>query len=374
VRRFAPSACDTQYELARRPGEGTFQRMGRICILVLLLVAGVAGTAGAQPVSFQLKGDVPVGQKPVLRVTGVQQVTDLRVDLKRDDGKTFTMRQPALGKGQSVMLPIGDGAAGKASYEGSISAQVPGGERWSDQLTFETLVRAPVKVTYDVDHLDLDKRELQFQLSRPAGSAELVVFGEDGKELGKGSATYKKEAPGTWLPISWTQPPGARVMTMKLRAVSADGLASNVELIPWSVAIEHEDVNFATDSAVIEPAEEKKLDASLGKIADVVKRSEKFMKMRLYVAGHTDTVGPDGKNRKLSLDRARAIASYFRKKGIKLPIAFAGFGESVPKVKTADNTDERANRRADYVIGPAAGAPPFKGAYLKAQAGWQQLP
>ncbi|HWO25703.1 MAG TPA: OmpA family protein [Kofleriaceae bacterium] len=348
--------------------------MRRICILVLLLVAGVAGTAGAQPVSFELKGDVAAGQKPVLRVTATQQVTDLRVELKRDDGKTFTMRQPALARGASVMLPVGDGAAGKAAYEGTISAQIVGGERWSEPLTFETLVRVPIKVTYDVDHLDLDKRELQFQLSRPAGSAELVVLGEDGKELGKGAATYKKEAPGTWLSISWTQPAGTRVMTMKLRAVSADGLASNVELIPWSVSIEHEDVNFATDSAVIDTAEEKKLDASLGKIAEVVKRSEKFMKMRLYVAGHTDTVGPDGKNRKLSLDRARAIASYFRKKGVKLPIAFAGYGESVLKVKTADNVDERANRRADYVIGPAAGAPPFKGAYLKAQAGWQQLP
>jgi outer membrane protein OmpA-like peptidoglycan-associated protein len=349
----------------------------RICILVLLLVAGAAGTAGtagAQPVSFELKGDVPVGQKPVLRVTAMQQVTDLRVELKRDDGKSFTLRQPAMGRGQSVMLSVGDGAAGKASYEGSISAQIPGGDRWSDQLSFETLVRAPVKATYDIDHLDLDKRVLQFKLSRPAGSAELVVFGEDGKELGKGTATYKKEPPDTWLPISWTQPPGTRVMTMKLRAVSADGLATNVELIPWSVAIDHEDVTFRTDSAVIDPAEEQKLDASLAKITEVVKRGERFMKMRLYVAGHTDTVGPDGKNRKLSLGRARAIASYFRSKGLKLPIAFAGFGESVPKVKTADEVDERANRRADYVIGPAAGAPPFKGAYLKAQAGWQQLP
>jgi outer membrane protein OmpA-like peptidoglycan-associated protein len=204
--------------------------------------------------------------------------------------------------------------------------------------------------------------------------AELTVFGEDGKELGTGSATYKKEPPDTWLSITWTQPPNTRVMTMKLRAVTAEGLTSTVELIPWSVAIDHEDVSFSTDSAVIEPAEEAKLDASLAKIADVVKRGEKFMKMRLYVAGHTDTVGPGPKNRKLSLDRARAIAGYFRKKGIKLPIAFAGFGEDVLKVKTADNVDERANRRADYVIGPAAGAPPFKGPYLKVQAAWQQLP
>jgi outer membrane protein OmpA-like peptidoglycan-associated protein len=158
-----------------------------------------------------------------------------------------------------------------------------------------------------------------------------------------------------------------------VHVVGDETTASNLELIPWSVEIAHEDVNFSTDSAVIEPGEDKKLDASLAKINDVVKRSEKFMKMRLYVAGHTDTVGANAKNRKLSLDRARAIAGYFRKKGLKLQIAFAGFGEEVLKVKTADSTDERANRRADYVLGPAGGAPPFKGPYLKVKAGWNQL-
>jgi outer membrane protein OmpA-like peptidoglycan-associated protein len=341
---------------------------------VLLAVLLVAGTAHAQPVSFELKGDVSLGQKPLLRVTAVQPVTDLRIELSRDDGKAFALRQPSLAKGQAVTLPIGDGAAGKASYQGTISAKVGGGERWSEPLSFATLVRAPLRVGYDAEHLDLDRRVLQFKLSRPAGSAELVVIGEDGKELGRGAATYKKEPPDTWLPITWTQPPGTRVMMMKLRAVSAEGLATNVELIPWSVAVEHEDVSFKLDSAVIERSEEAKLDASLAKIAAIASRSEKFLKMKLYVAGHTDTVGPDAKNRKLSLERARAIARYFRGKGLALPIAFAGFGEDVLMVTTADHVDARANRRADYVLGPANAPPPFKGPYLKARAAWQQLP
>jgi len=101
--------------------------------------------------------------------------------------------------------------------------------------------------------------------------------------------------------------------------------------------------------------------------------SERFIKMKLYIAGHTDTVGGEAKNRKLSLARAMSIAKYFRTKGLALPIMVAGFGEDVLKVKTPQQTDERANRRADYVIGPAAGAPPFKGPYLKARADWKQL-
>ena len=344
--------------------------MHRIVIVVALLAAR---SAHAQPVSFELKGDVSIGQKPMLKVSAAQSVTDVRVELDRNDGKHFALAHAALAKGGAVVLAIGDGAAGKATYKGTLSAQVAGEKRWSGDLTFETLVRAPIKLSYDADHLDLDKRLLQFKLSRAAGTAEITIIGEDGKELGTGSATYKKEPPDTWLDITWTQPANTRVMMMKLRAVAADGLATTVELIPWSVTIDHEDVNFATDSAVIAPGDEAKLDASLAKIEEVVKRSERFMKMKLYVAGHTDTVGPGPKNRKLSLDRARAIASYFRRKGITLPIAFAGFGEDVLKVKTPDSTDERANRRVDYVIGPAAGSPPFKGAYLKARADWKQL-
>lgn len=231
---------------------------------------------------------------------------------------------------------------------------------------------APIHVTYDSGHLDLDKHELQFKPSRAVTEATLVAIGDDGSELGKGSATYTDAKPD-WLAITWTQPPNTKVMMLKLRVAAADGVATNVELVPWSVAVDHEDVNFSTDSATIEPDEAKKLDASLAKIEDVATRAEKFMKVRLYIAGHTDTVGPSAKNRKLSLARAQAIAKYFRAKGLAIPIAVAGFGEDVPKVKTADNTDERANRRADYVIGPAAGQPPFGGAYLKTKASWSQL-
>jgi outer membrane protein OmpA-like peptidoglycan-associated protein len=155
--------------------------------------------------------------------------------------------------------------------------------------------------------------------------------------------------------------------------VSADGLVTRVELIPWSVAIDHEDVNFATNSSAIEPGEEAKLDASLARIGEVVKRSERFVKMQLYIAGHTDTVGPAGKNLALSLDRARAIAAYFRRKRLALPIVYAGFGEQVLKVSTPDETDERRNRRADYVIAPLGAPPPFKGPYLKAHVSWKQL-
>jgi outer membrane protein OmpA-like peptidoglycan-associated protein len=232
---------------------------------------------------------------------------------------------------------------------------------------------APIRVAYDAGHLDLDGHVLQFKPSRAVAEATVVAIGEDGGELGTGAATYAKDAAGPWLSITWTQPADARVMMLRLRVAAADGAATRVELIPWSVTIDHDDVNFATDSAVIEPSEAKKLDASRAKIDDLVNRVSRFMKLTLYIAGHTDTVGPADKNRALSRARAAAIGGYLRGKGVEISIVVAGFGEDVPKVKTPDNTDERANRRADYVLGPAGGTPPFKGAYLKAHASWKPL-
>jgi outer membrane protein OmpA-like peptidoglycan-associated protein len=233
---------------------------------------------------------------------------------------------------------------------------------------------APIHVAYDLGHLDLDQHVLQFKPSRAVAEASIVALGEDGGELGKGAARYDDKSGGQWLAISWTQPADTRVMTLQLRVAAADGMATRVELVPWSVTIDHDDVNFSTDSAVIEPEQTAKLDASFTKIDEIVKRTGRFMKLTLYIAGHTDTVGPSAKNRTLSRARAVAIGSYLRKKGAALSIVVAGFGEDVLKVKTPDNTDERANRRADYVLGPAGGAPPFQGAYLKAHAAWTPLP
>lgn len=346
-----------------------------IAVLVALLIAG---TAAAQPVQFDLKGDVPVGKKPMLKVMASEAVTGLVLDLSRDDGKTFTTRHPGLRKGQSVVLPIGDGAPGKMAYTGSLSGRLAGSKgAWTENVAFDTIVRAPLQIGYDADHLDLDKRTLQFRPSRPPVAAEIEAIGEDGATLGKGAATYPPSATGDWLAITWTPPAGKRrdmrVMKLVLRVEASDGTATRVELIPWSVTIDHQDVEFAVDSARIEPGEDAKLDASLTKIAEIVASANTIMPLRLYVAGHTDTVGASAKNRTLSLARAKAIATYFRKHGLKLPITIAGFGEDVPKVKTPDSTDERKNRRVDYVLGPATGAPPFKGPYLRTRADWKPL-
>jgi len=251
-----------------------------IVALVALLV--LPAVAAADPLSFKLDGDVVAGKKPLLSITANEPVSSLVLEGDRDDGKHFKQEHPGLARGATASLAIGDGATGKASYKGTLSAQVAGGKRWTEQLTFSTVVRGgALQVTYDAEHLDLDKHVLQFKTSRPAASAELTVIGDDGAELGKTTTPLSSDA-RDWLSVSWTQPDGTRVMMLKLRVVTADGQATNVELVPWSVNVEHEDVSFATDSAKLDAAETKKLDASLAKIQDGVQRTEKPFPMRRH--------------------------------------------------------------------------------------------
>jgi outer membrane protein OmpA-like peptidoglycan-associated protein len=217
-----------------------------------------------------------------------------------------------------------------------------------------TASAATMSIGYAREHLDLDAHQLEFTLTRPAAHAELRVLGDDGRELGKASTDYHGERAGTWLAISWAPTAPGNVLALELRATSSDGASAGVRLTPWSVRIAHEEVVFETGKAEILPSEEAKLDTSYKRIVDAVEQVRKVepsLPVKLFIAGHTDTVGSAADNVKLSLARARAIAAWFKKRGLPLPIAYAGFGESALKVKTPDNTDEAANRRADYIVG-----------------------
>jgi outer membrane protein OmpA-like peptidoglycan-associated protein len=161
--------------------------------------------------------------------------------------------------------------------------------------------------------------------------------------------------------VTWPEAEG-KVLRISLKAFDTSEFYTAVDLFPWRVDIPHEEVNFASGKADVPAAERRKLDASHALIADAVTRYGRFAELRLYILGHTDTVGDTDSNRKLSLERARSIAAYLRKRGLKLPIFYEGFGEQSPRVSTQDETDEAANRRAEYILAiepPALASTPF---------------
>jgi outer membrane protein OmpA-like peptidoglycan-associated protein len=71
----------------------------------------------------------------------------------------------------------------------------------------------------------------------------------------------------------------------------------------------------------------------------------------VHVVGHTDTVGSAQFNQGLSERRAASVASYLAGQGLPASrIREEGRGERELLVRTADNVNERRNRRVDIVV------------------------
>jgi len=323
-------------------------------LVAALLLLAVRAHA-QQPLEIGLQNNVPAGQKPSVTMVAKQGINKLELVLTRtDDSAVFHVSHGPLKRGQKVTLAFGDGKAGRFHWTGKLDCVLAGGESFTNELTFDSITVGDMKVTYRRDKLDLDGHVLEFQLSRPAGKAELKVFAEDDTVIAEASKDYSKEPPGTWLAIPWKPTSAAAVFRLELHAVAADGVITNVRLSPWSIAVPHEEVLFETNQAIIRSSEEPKLDASYTKLQEAVTRARKAdpkLAVRVFIAGHTDTVGKSDENRRLSTMRAKAIAAWFRDRGLPIPVVYAGFGEDAPKVKTADNVDEPRNRRVDYLIG-----------------------
>jgi outer membrane protein OmpA-like peptidoglycan-associated protein len=236
-----------------------------------------------------------------------------------------------------------------------------------------TAAGRPLTVEVDKAKVDLKQHRLEVKLSHPAGKVTIQVFSDSDALLADEQQDFSGRPAGAPLVVTWTPSSDAPVGRIELRAFDAAGSWVGVELAPWFVPIPHEDVNFKTGSADIDDAEAPKLEAAYAKLNEALAKDRASGRMHaamgLYIAGHTDTVGGAAHNLKLSQDRARSIAAWFRKRGVRLPIAYEGFGETSPEVKTADNVDEPRNRRVDYVL--SDGPPAYSAAF---KPSWKRLP
>jgi outer membrane protein OmpA-like peptidoglycan-associated protein len=110
------------------------------------------------------------------------------------------------------------------------------------------------------------------------------------------------------------------------------------------------DVTFATGSSAITPS----FQATLNQVGTSLVQ---YPDSLIDVYGHTDTVGATAYNQTLSEERARAVANYLIGHGVQTNrVRWEGFGETQPKVATADNVAEPLNRRVEIKVVPISQA------------------
>lgn len=102
-------------------------------------------------------------------------------------------------------------------------------------------------------------------------------------------------------------------------------------------------MNFPSGAAVI-PEYSKLL---LAKVEAIIKKLDAET---VTVQGHTDSVGSDKVNQRLSTERAKAVASYLHSIGGGYKIQFIGYGESYPIASNETSAGRATNRRVDLVV------------------------
>jgi len=109
------------------------------------------------------------------------------------------------------------------------------------------------------------------------------------------------------------------------------------------------DAFFDFDKSVLKPEGKAKLDDLVGKVKDI--------NLEVIIAvGHTDSVGTDAYNQRLSVRRAEAVKAYLVSKGIeKNRVYTEGKGEKQPVADNKTSEGRAKNRRVEIeVVGTRA--------------------
>lgn len=208
---------------------------------------------------------------------------------------------------------------------------------------------APLKVDVDKSKVDLKEHHLELRASHDLTKVSIKVTGDSGNVLDSESVDLGPQPANTPLVVRWSPVNDEQVEKIEVTSYDTDGAWWTVTITPWSIFVPHEEVNFRTDSFQIDDPEKPKLEASFAKVTESLAKHPEIH-ATLFIAGHTDTVGDASYNLRLSRQRAQSIARWFRQRGLKIPIAFEGFGETALLIKTADEVDEPRNRRVDYIL------------------------
>jgi OOP family OmpA-OmpF porin len=104
------------------------------------------------------------------------------------------------------------------------------------------------------------------------------------------------------------------------------------------------DAFFDFDKAVLKPEGRAKLDDLVGKVKDI--------NLEVIIAvGHTDSVGGDSYNQRLSVRRAEAVKAYLVSKGIeKNRVYTEGKGEKQPVADNKTAEGRAKNRRVEIEV------------------------
>jgi outer membrane protein OmpA-like peptidoglycan-associated protein len=153
-------------------------------------------------------------------------------------------------------------------------------------------------------------------------------------------------------------PPGAKLKVLDLvfKVEDIGGQVADLQVKETDTEFRIElaaDVLFEFDKATLQPAAEDTLTKAAAIVRDKAAGA-------VRIEGHTDSVGNDAYNQKLSERRAESVRQWFIRRGLgTVRFSSRGFGETQPVASNTkpDGSDDpegrRKNRRVEIVIAKA---------------------
>ena len=130
---------------------------------------------------------------------------------------------------------------------------------------------------------------------------------------------------------------------------TADVFKDRLKKVPLAVLkkdaiVQLQDITFETGKADLKPESNEELDRLVGLL-------EGNQTIKVEISAHTDDVGNDDSNLKLSEKRAKTVVDYLTSKGIKADRMTAkGYGETQPLVGNDTDENKAKNRRVQFKI------------------------
>jgi OOP family OmpA-OmpF porin len=155
---------------------------------------------------------------------------------------------------------------------------------------------------------------------------------------------WKNSYGDCWRDANWTPATAAPGCGAAVAAPAAAAPAAAATKVTYAA-----DAFFDFDKSVLKPAGKAKLDDLVAKV--------KGINLEVIIAvGHTDSIGSDAYNQKLSVRRAEAVKAYLVSKGIeKNRIYTEGKGEKQPVADNKTKEGRAKNRRVEIeVVGTRA--------------------
>jgi outer membrane protein OmpA-like peptidoglycan-associated protein len=122
-----------------------------------------------------------------------------------------------------------------------------------------------------------------------------------------------------------------------------DTKPTRIEITEEQIVIKQR-VNFATGKATI-------LGDSFPVLDDVAQVMRDYPRLKVEIGGHTDNVGDEAVNQRLSKARADAVFEYLLTKGIPANrMMTVGYGEMKPIDTNSTDAGRLANRRVEFRI------------------------